>query len=689
MANHLIQSKSSYLKQHAQQAIAWYPWSEQALKIAKTTDKPIFMSIGYASCHWCHVMAEEVFNDPAVAKYLNQHFIAIKVDREQRPDLDSVYMISHQLLTGQSGGWPLNLFLDPDDQVPFYSGTYFPLAPKQGLPSFLDVLHQVFQFYHAHREVIKKQSKRLQLALHDLAKKTDMYTEGSFNLSLLTTRRDYLAKIFDGYHGGFGHAPKFAHPYFLLSLLEHYQQSLSSTLPDELALAMVEKSLQAMGHGGLQDHVGGGFFRYCVDEAWQMPHFEKMLYDQASLLTVYSYAYFITQKPWYKMVAKRIYTWTDNHLYVPEEAYVCAQDADSDGEEGGYYLWSKEELTKLLSADDYAWLSSYLALTPIEDAQQKIHLQWQQPWPKSVSDHHGLLEPYASYQRIMQELALMRHERIAPTTDDNILTSWNGLYLSALFRASIWLHEPDCANQAFKVLDFIESKLWHDKQLTGYWHDMEAQPGLLNDYAFLLEAVLLSLQVEFHTKHWQFALTLAEHMIAYFYDASKEQFYDTSTKLHESLIYRTHQDKDEMLPSGIGVAIDSLLTLASWAKRPQWTMLAETALRHLWQQVEQNPAYYPYLIRAGTRIVKPMPLLILRGERETVKQWQQSIQTATWGQCEILPIANQDDIPPLFAAYQPKGLATAWYCDERGCQAPWFDFDALNNFMKTRFSYPG
>lgn len=682
MANYLTHSKSPYLKQHAHQTIAWYPWSEQALKIAKTTDKPIFLSIGYASCHWCHVMTDEVFSDPAVTTYLNQHFIAIKVDREQRPDIDSVYLLSHQLLTGQSGGWPLNLFLDPKDQLPFYSGTYFPLIPKHGLPSFLDVLKQVFQFYQVHREVVKKQSRRLQLALLDASKKTGTYSRGDFNLSLLANRRDYLAKIFDGHHGGFGHAPKFPYAHFLLSLLEHYQQSLFSPVPDELALAMVEKSLHAMAHGGLQDHVGGGFFRYCVDEMWNVPHFEKMLYDQASLLTVYSYAFFITGKPWYKLVAERIQNWTENYLYMSFQGYASAQDADSEGIEGQYYLWSKDELTGALSADDYAWLSSYFSLVPItEDTNQNIHLQWQQPWPKTAMDHHALLEPYHSYQRIMEELALVRYERVAPLIDDNILVSWNGLYISSLFRASIMLHKPDWAKQAFKVLDFIKENCWTDNKLIGYWHEDEKQLGFLSDYAFLLEAVLLGLQIQFRADYWNFALTLADHMINYFYDPTKERFCDTSARLHEPLIYQPHQDQDDVLPSGSGVAIYSLLTLAAWARRPQWSMLAETTLRHLWKQLEQNPAYHGYLIRAAERFVKPMPLLIIRGEPETVKCWQQNLQAKLWGRCEILPISSQTQLPPLFAAYQPKGAVTAWYCDEKGCRTPWFDIESLSDFL--------
>ncbi len=683
MGNHLTHSKSPYLKQHAHQSIAWYPWGEQALKVARTTDKPIFLSIGYATCHWCHVMAEEVFSDPTVAAYLNQHFIAIKVDKEQRPDIDNVYLLSHQLLTGQSGGWPLNLFLDPRDQLPFYSGTYFPLMPKHGLPSFLNVLKQVFQLYHVHREVVKKQGRRLQLTLFHLAKKTEAYKNDTFNLSLLSQRRDYLAKIFDGHHGGFCQAPKFTHAYFLLGLMEHYQKSKLKPVPDELALAMVEKSLQAMGHSGLQDHVGGGFFRYCVDEAWQMPHFEKMLYDQASMLNVYSYAFFITKKPWYKMVAERIYYWTQDNLYIPDEVYACAQDADSEGEEGKYYLWSKDTLTKTLNPEDYAWLSSYFSLIPIESLHQEIHLQWQQPWPKIAMSCESLCEPYLSYQRIMESLAIARHEREAPLIDDNRLTSWNALYLSSICRASVLLNKPAWVSPALDVLDVIKKNCWKGGKLLGYLHEDEMEFGFLNDYAFLLEAVLLGLQIHFRANDWYFAIALAEHMINDFYDHNTGRFSDTSTRLHEPLIYRPHQDKDEMLPSSVGVAIDSLLVLADWAKRPQWSMLAEEALRHLWQQVEQNPAYHSYLIRAAERIMMPTPTLIIRGEPHTVNHWQRHLQAMTWGHCDVLPIADQADLPAVFAAYQPKGSVTAWYCDTLGCRAPWYDLGALTDFLST------
>lgn len=679
MANHLVDSKNLYLKQHAKQAIAWYPWSEQALRIAKTTDKPIFLSIGYAACHWCHMMTEEVFNDHEVASYLNQYFIAIKVDREQRPDIDHVYLTCHQLLSGQSGGWPLNLFLDPKNQVPFYSGTYFPLTTKYGLPAFIDVLKQVHQFYFAHRQTIDKQCHRLQFELNKLVNKQHTREHEVINLSLIENRRDYLAKIYDAQHGGFGDAPKFAQPQFLLGLFAHYQQSLSKVIPDEIALAMVEKTLQALGHGGLYDHVEGGFFRYSVDAAWHIPHFEKMLYDQASLLNVYSQAYFITKKPWYRFVALRINQWVQSYLYCQDKAYASSQDADSENEEGRYYLWSKEMLCEALSAEDYAWLSSYFDLTPHDDLFQKIHLQWQKPWPKAVIEREQLASFYLEYQAVMDKLAIMRYERKAPAIDEKLLTSWNALYISALFRASVFLSESSLAKQGLKVLNFIETQMWHDDKLLGYRLEDETQLGFLSDYAYLLDAVLLSLQISFNSQRWDFALSLAEAMITYFYEPNTERFYETSSRHHETLIYRDFQDKDDALPSSAAVAVNSLLTLASWANRPKWFDLAKAALFKVWPEILQNPAYFYTWTKASERFASPLPKLIIRGDAAEVAAWQRVCQAQYWEKIDVLAIANESNLPPLWTAYQPKGKVSAWYCDSKGCLGPFETLTALQS----------
>lgn len=675
MANHLIYSKNLYLKQHAMQTIAWYPWGEEALRIAKTTDKPIFLSIGYAACHWCHVMAEEVFTDNELAYFLNQHFIAIKVDREQRPDLDHVYLMCHQLLSGQSGGWPLNVFLDPKNHLPFYSGTYFPLTTKYGLPGFIDVLKQVLRYYQAHREIIDKQNHRLQCGLNKLINKKEKNDTETVNLSLIDSRRDYLAKIYDAEHGGFGEIPKFSQSQFILGLFDHYQQSLSKVISDEMALAMVEKTLQAMGHSGLYDHIAGGFFRYSVDAAWHIPHFEKMLYDQACLLNVYSYAYFITKKSWYRFIALKTHDWVQSYLYCQDKAYASSQDADSENEEGRYYLWIKEQLCEALSADDYAWLSSYFDLTPRDEIHQQIHLQWQKPWPKVSPQADSLAFHYDEYQQVMEKLAIMRHEREAPSVDEKILTSWNALYLSALFRASVMLSEPELAKKGFKVLNFILHEMWNGHELLGYACEDETLPGFLSDYAFLLDAVLLGLQVSFNSKLWYFALNLAEAMITYFYDPNTARFYESSLRHHETLIYRDFQIKDDVLPSSAAVAVNSLFTLASLANRPKWFDLAKTALLRVWPEVIQNPAYYYTWTKAAQRFITPLPKVIIRGESTEITAWQQTFQAKYWGQMDILAIANDANLPPIWAAYQVKVMA--WYCDTLGCKGPFTTLQEL------------
>lgn len=677
MPNHLVHSSSLYLRQHANQAIDWFSWSEQALQIAKTTDKPIFLSIGYSSCHWCHVMAEQVFTDDAVATFLNTHFVSIKVDREQRPDLDKVYMNCHQLLTGHQGGWPLTLFLDPRDLLPFYSGTFFPQRAQHGLPAFIDLLTQVNAFFHEHRETVHSQAKRLQKALTQSALPT-AYTEGELFTALNIEARDYLAKVFDGQSGGFGEAPKFSHPFALLSLLDSYRQQPTSVGQDELALAMVEKTLHHMGQGGLQDHVGGGFFRYSVDASWQIPHFEKMLYDQANLLTIYSYAFWITRKTWYHVVATKIHDFVQETFYIRAKGYAAAQDADSEGEEGRYYRWSLEDLNGVLTPEEVTWFMQHLNLAAV-DSHEAGHIRWQEQASNDwINTHTVLPEPYITYEKIMNKLKQARLKRSLPLVDAKVLTGWNGIYLAALFRASLFLEEFSWGQEAFKVLDIIYTRLWHDDYLLAYQEHDEKQAGFLEDYAYLLDAVLYALQYQFRTQDWHMAIKLAEIIIKQFYCPKTHLFYITSLTHHESLIQRPHQEMDDVLPSAAGVAISCLLRLGQWAKRPQWLSIAESALRAVWSQVQHNPAYY-YQYRLAARWLNQRPLLIIRGEAQQVSLWQQALQRKISDNCTILAIADSDDLPSLFSAYQAEGDVSAWYCDETNCYLPFTDLAVLSH----------
>ena len=531
-ANRLSGATSPYLLQHADNPVAWQEWGPAALALAREQDKPILLSIGYSACHWCHVMAHESFEDSATAAVMNRLFINIKVDREERPDLDKIYQTAHQFLARRAGGWPLTMFLTPDTHTPFFGGTYFPPVPRHGLPAFTDLLQQIESFYRENGEDVEKQNSSL---LHAMASIVPQSRAAGTTLDsgpLDAVRRE-LEQHFDARHGGFGQAPKFPHPTNLERLLRHWANTAAAGTADARALDIARFSLQKMARGGIYDHLGGGFCRYSVDDTWMIPHFEKMLYDNGPLLALYSDAWQATGDPLFRDAAAGIAAWVMREMQSPDGGYYATLDADSEGEEGTFYVWTRAQVQALLSATEYPLFARAYGLDRPANFEGKWH-------PHRFVDSATLasetgLPPETVDARLASARAKLfaaREDRIHPGRDEKILGAWNGLMIKGMARASRLLDEPAWAASAGRALDFVRTTLWRDGRLLATCKDGHAHlAAYLDDYAFLLDAILELLQVRWHTPDLEFAGELAEVLLKHFEDPQHGGFFFTDDDL--------------------------------------------------------------------------------------------------------------------------------------------------------------
>jgi len=474
--NNLIHEKSPYLQQHAYNPVDWYPWGEEAFQKAAEENKLIFLSIGYSTCHWCHVMEKESFEDEEVAKILNDNFVCIKVDREERPDIDSIYMKVCQALTG-SGGWPLNLFLTPDGK-PFYAGTYYPKTERFGNPGFINILKQISHLWETNRDAILNSRDQVVKMLHSITpvSRGNLLTE-----DVLKKAFKQLNDSYDIIYGGFGTSPKFPTPHNYLFLLRWWKRSNNQT-----ALEMVEKSLERMAYGGIYDHLGGGFHRYSTDEYWLVPHFEKMLYDQALLAMAYIEVYQVTGKTFYADIARGIFGYVLRDMTSSEGGFFSAEDADSEGKEGKFYVWTPEEVLKILGEKEGNIFCDFYDVSDVGNYEDKNILHIDKPL-HTAAKIEGL--PVEELQTLLnnarKKLFVAREKRIRPHKDDKILTSWNGLMISALSKGTQVLSEPKYAQAAMHAADFILDTLYQKDGvlLRRYRNGEAASPGFLNDYA--------------------------------------------------------------------------------------------------------------------------------------------------------------------------------------------------------------
>ena len=614
--NHLIKEKSPYLIQHAHNPVDWHPWSDDVFSKARAENKPIFLSIGYATCHWCHVMEKESFEDEEAAGYLNDTFICIKVDREERPDIDAVYMAACQMLTG-SGGWPLSIFMTPEKK-PFFAATYLPKNSRGERAGLIDICRQVKKLWVDDHEKIATSAGSIAGSLH----KAFAFTAADRpDETLFETAFNQIKSGFDPAFGGFEPAPKFPTPHRLLFLLRFYHRT-----GDARALEMVVETLTAMRLGGIWDHVGFGFHRYSTDSRWLLPHFEKMLYDQAMIASAYLEAYQITRDPLFAETAEEIFAYVLRDMTSPEGAFYSAEDADSEGEEGKFYVWTTEEFHRVLKGVEPEKWESILRLSPEgnftdEATRQKtganiIHLTATfNKWAQKAGVPEA--EIRTEWARIRDRLYQVREQRIHPLKDDKILTDWNGLMIAALAAGARILNKPEYETAARRAADFILQKM---KDATGRlyhrFRDGElAVEAHAADYVFLIHGLLNLYQTTFDLKFAEQAQELQQELTANFWDEENGGFYSTPAGSVE-LPVRPKELYDGAIPSANSVALFNLLLLSRLTGNPQWEDRAQAQIRAFAGSVKSQPTAFTYFLCALDFALHPGEEIVITGDSQ-------------------------------------------------------------------------
>ncbi len=670
-ANRLIHQTSPYLLQHAHNPVDWYPWGEEALQRARDEDKPILLSIGYSACHWCHVMERESFEDPEVAQVMNELFVCIKVDREERPDLDKIYQLAHQMLTQRAGGWPLNVFLMPDDHTPFFGGTYFPREPRHGMPAFTDILRRVAAYYTDHRTELEQQNASVRGAF-DRISADSSHKGGNLGPRVLVDAIGGLSHQFDSVHGGFGQAPKFPHPTNLERLLRHWAASVLAGNEAGNALDMARLSLHAMAGGGIYDQVGGGFCRYAVDEAWMIPHFEKMLYDNGPLQAVYTDAARATGEKVFASTAIGIGEWVLREMQSPDGGYFSTLDADSEGEEGKFYVWDADEIKSLVDDSEWDVLETRYQLRGQPNFEGRWHLHVHQSLDDTASAL-GIPREHAAelLASAHGKLFAARQTRVRPGRDEKILTSWNGLMIKGMARAGRYFDRADFVQSAEHAMDFVRNTLWRDGRLLATTKDDKAHlNAYLDDYAFLADGVLELLQARWRDGDLEFAIALLEVILKHFEDPENGGFFFTSSD-HEQLIHRHKSGTDEAIPSGNGVAAQVLLRAGHLLGEPRYLDAAERTLRSLSGEMEHYPHACGALLHALEEYLTPPQTVVLRGDRSALKSWVDRCLQYYAPRRMTLAIPNDaQDLPGVLAARTPRDGVTAYICSGLSCSEP-------------------
>ncbi|HLX95160.1 MAG TPA: thioredoxin domain-containing protein [Verrucomicrobiae bacterium] len=672
-ANRLAREKSPYLLQHARNPVDWFAWGDEAFARARGENKPVFLSIGYSTCHWCHVMERESFEDEKVAAFLKAHFVSIKVDREERPDVDKIYMTFVQATTG-GGGWPLNVFLTPDLK-PFFGGTYFPPDHRHGRPGFLQLLQQIDGLWREHRGELTDSADEIQARLAAA-------TAGSAGSNLLLTAdvlrhaTTVFKSAYDPHHGGFGGAPKFPQPSVPLLLLR-----CAGRFQDDEAVRMVLHTCGRMTAGGIHDQLGGGFARYAVDAAWLVPHFEKMLYDNAQLAQLYLDAHLVStsrmpdagpETP-FADTARDILDYVLRDLTHPEGGFYSAEDADSEGHEGKFYCWTKDELSRLLTGEEFAVVVRGFGITENGNFVDHSH-----PHPLPGQNVLSLVDSNltdAEKRGLISAKAKMleaRHRRVRPHLDDKILVSWNGLMLGAMARAYAVLGDAKYRAAAGKNLTFLQDKLWDEKNRTLFhrWRDgARDHVQLLEGYAFLLAGVVDLYEATLEPKPLDFAVALAEAMIVKFYDAANGGFWQGDAEAKD-LILRMKDDYDGAEPSGNSVATLALLKLAAITGREDLRRPAETTLRLFAHRLQNFPQAMPFLLQAvDFWLEEPLQVVIAgdpadAGTRELLRAAHSVYQP------KKIVLGNRGAVGEFVQTLPAKNGAMAYLCTGTACQPP-------------------
>ena len=680
--NRLSTATSPYLRQHAHNPVDWYPWGEEAFTRALRERRPIHLSVGYAACHWCHVLAAESFEDEATAQVLNELYVNIKVDREERPDVDRIYQIAQQMLTQRSGGWPLTMFLTPDDRRPFFGGTYFPKQARFGLPAFRDLLLRVAEYHREHEAELRQQNEALMSAF---AQMEPPPPAAALELSDAPLRlcRQTLERTFDARFGGFGGAPKFPHPKSLELLLREWRAGADSDTPDLHSLYMAGLTLRRMADGGINDQLAGGFCRYSVDEYWMIPHFEKMLYDNGSLLGVYADAYVATGDAFYGKVAGETADWVRREMQSPEGGYYSSLDADSEGHEGKFYVWDRDEVRAALTAEEYAAFAPRYGLDREPNFEGRWHLHVFRSLEDIATQLARSAESIASaLSSAREKLLRIRAGRIRPGRDDKILASWNGLMIRGMAIAARALGRNDLAESAGRALDFVRRSLWRDGRLLATYNDGRAHlNAYLDDYAFLADAVLELQQVRFRADELQFARELLEVILLHFTDASGGFFFTSDD--HERLIHRPKSFGDDATPAGNGVAAFALQRMGYLLGEARYLESAERTVRAGWAMMEKYPQGHVSLLIALEELLHPPQIIVLRGEPETIASWQSELARVYSPRRMVLAVpADASGLPEAIAQKTPAGAAVAYLCRGNVCGEPIGSFPELADALR-------
>ncbi len=664
LSNQLSTESSPYLQLHSEQSVAWQAWNEQTLSLARLLKKPILLSIGYSACHWCHVMARESFADEQIAELMNQHFLSVKVDREERPDLDEVYQTAHQMLTGKPGGWPLTLFLCPETLLPFLAGTYFPKEGQGGVLGFEDLLMRVSTYYRDQQQDFTRLRTQVadgfQQLMAPAAEKFDLAKESFVPLAL-----ERLKGSQDSIDGGFGAAPKFPLPVNVSVLLR-------AEASNQLSLEQAEHlhlTLTAMAERGINDRIGGGFFRYSVDNHWTIPHFEKMLYDNGLLLDVYARAWILSDDPLHKSAAIGVVRWLRQHMLSPAGVFYSSMSAETDGREGDYYCLTFDEIKTCLNADELTLFELMFSLKGDGNFDGQWHLSQRVDLATAARQlmftRENALQLYRSAR---EKIEILRTHKPLPLIDNKILTSWNALVIKGLYCLARKDEEQRELSLAQQAVDFIRDYLFVGQRLFAAWqNERPSRHGFLDDYAYLMDAILEGLQTQWRDVDYEFLIALAEALLRAHEDTEHGGLFYTGHDA-QRLIYRSKPLMDTALPSANGVAAKVLWRLGNLAAEPRYLNAAKQIVVSAQPAMQQSPETHLTLIQVHHEILSPLPQVLLLDAGDRLISWQRDIRQTfpETVMCYRVP-ASSHSLPPEMLALEPQ---QALVCTGDRCLAP-------------------
>ena len=657
--NKLKNENSLYLKQHADNPVHWYPWNDEAFEEAKKQSKPIMLSIGYSACHWCHVMAHESFEDQETADLLNENFISIKVDREERPDVDKIYQMSQSIITGKNGGWPLTIFMD-HDKFPFFGGTYFPKVDKYGILSFKKILLRVVDFYRNNKADIKNQNANVLNVFNNLQSRET--SELKINHDVLNRLKSQLESITDTINGGYGSAPKFPQFPSLMFSIDYCSS--------ELEKKRITHTLDRMCMSGICDHVDGGFYRYSVDDLWMIPHFEKMLYDNGPMMSALCDSYIKFGDTFYLEKAKEIYSWIANFMTSKDGVFYSTIDADSEGVEGKYYTFTEDEINNSLEQNEIQLLNDYLLTMGRPNFEGNYHFHLHR------KKENGFKENMKQFNMIFHKLRELRKNKILPGIDKKILLSWNCLYIKGLIKLYKITNDNNILNTINKSLDFIIKKMVSDKVIYSCFNDIACFPGYLDDYAMLGSTLIDYLSISWSIKHYNLCKRICNDLVTNFEDKKRGGFFFTSNN-HEKLFYRPKSISDDSIPSGLVYATNTLFYMGYLSGNREFIDVAQKSCQYISKSMDENLMSYVSAISLLNETKVKKKIIIVRASNSL---WEKIKKRKEYYSNYIVFINNEsNNLPEEIALKKPIGEFVSYHCEGMVCREP---IESLDDFIK-------